>query len=380
MKPKEASKMNIGLLIYGSLHTISGGYLYDRLLVDFLRKKGHNVEIFSLPWRSYWAHLGDNASAALRQQLSQAAIDLLIQDELNHPSLAWLNQWLKPRVNYPIVSIVHHLRVSENHSPWLMPIYHAVEKQYLRTLDGLIYNSQTTAQSVAPMLSPLPSAQPPSLIVYPSASHIQAPASEEIEALQQTKQMQRPLRVLFVGNVIERKGLHTLLAGLAHLQPELWQLDIVGNCQVDVHYVAQVQAQIAKDKLDQQVRFHGKVSDEQLGQHFADAHLLAVPSYEGFGIVYLEAMGYGVPVLACTVGAAHEIVENGVNGFLVAPEAPAEIAGAISQLTGNPARWLAMSQAARQRFERHPTWEAGFAELEDWLQTMVNTRRMASKL
>ena len=200
--------------------------------------------------------------------------------------------------------------------------------------------------------------------------------TRQIEALQQAKQAQQPLRALFVGNVIERKGLHTLLAGLARLQPELWQLDIVGNCQVDVHYVAQVQAQIAKDKLDQQVRFHGKVSDEQLGQHFADAHLLAVPSYEGFGIVYLEAMGYGVPVLACTVGAAHEIVENGVNGFLVAPEAPAEIAGAISQLTGNPARWLAMSQAARRRFERHPTWETGFAELEAWLETMVPTRRI----
>jgi len=61
--------MNVGLLIYGRLDLISGGYLYDRLLVDHLRKRGARVEILSLPWRNYLRHLTDNFSGPCRGPL-----------------------------------------------------------------------------------------------------------------------------------------------------------------------------------------------------------------------------------------------------------------------------------------------------------------------
>jgi hypothetical protein len=69
--------MKLGLLIYGSLETLSGGYLYDRKLVEHLRTQGDTVEIISLPWRNYAAHLTDNFRFRLPPHL-----DLLIQDEL----------------------------------------------------------------------------------------------------------------------------------------------------------------------------------------------------------------------------------------------------------------------------------------------------------
>ena len=72
--------MKIGLLIYGSLDTVSGGYLYDRKLVEYLRAQGDTVEIISLPWRNYAAHLMDNFRFRL-----PPGLDLLIEDELNHP-------------------------------------------------------------------------------------------------------------------------------------------------------------------------------------------------------------------------------------------------------------------------------------------------------
>ncbi len=71
--------MKIGLVIYGSLDTLSGGYMYDRMLVDYLRAEGDTVEIISLPWRNYAAHLTDNLSfrlwtpAARRRSGQQAA-------------------------------------------------------------------------------------------------------------------------------------------------------------------------------------------------------------------------------------------------------------------------------------------------------------------
>jgi hypothetical protein len=105
--------MKIGLIIYGRLQTLSGGYLYDRQLVEHLEAAGDEVEIISLPWEGYGRSLLHNVWFALAEQLRLAEFDLLLQDELNHPSLFWLNRRLRGHISYPIVSIVHHLRSSE---------------------------------------------------------------------------------------------------------------------------------------------------------------------------------------------------------------------------------------------------------------------------
>jgi hypothetical protein len=124
--------MKIGFLIYGSLDTLSGGYMYDRKLVEYLRAQGDDVEIISLPWRNYAAHLTDNFTFKL-----PAKFDILIQDELNHPSLVAANR--KPHL-FPIVSLVHHLRCSELRPKWQNDFYRLVEKKYLQSVDGFIFN------------------------------------------------------------------------------------------------------------------------------------------------------------------------------------------------------------------------------------------------
>ncbi|HEY4693708.1 MAG TPA: hypothetical protein VIH16_09740, partial [Bellilinea sp.] len=126
--------MRIGLVIYGSLDTLSGGYLYDRKLVEYLRSQGDAVEIVSLPVTSYAGAIAQNASRTIRQNLTDLNVDVMLQDELNHPSLFWLNGWLRPRVNYPLIGIVHHLRSSENHPGYLRSFYRAVERRYLKSL------------------------------------------------------------------------------------------------------------------------------------------------------------------------------------------------------------------------------------------------------
>jgi hypothetical protein len=132
--------MRIGFIIYGTLDTLSGGYLYDRRLVDYLRSQGDTVEITSLPWRNYASHLIDNFRFKLPKNL-----DILIQDELNHPSLIFANRVKHP---YPIVSLVHHLRCSELRPTWQNAFYRLVEKRYLESVDGFIFNSETTKNAV----------------------------------------------------------------------------------------------------------------------------------------------------------------------------------------------------------------------------------------
>jgi glycosyltransferase involved in cell wall biosynthesis len=124
--------------------------------------------------------------------------------------------------------------------------------------------------------------------------------------------------------------------------------------------------------LGDQARFLGPLNRKELALHFAESQILAVPSsYEGFGIVYLEGMGFGLPALATTVGAAGEIITHGRDGFLVPPGDSAALAGCIQRLTEDRELLLAMSLAAYRRFLAHPSWEASMARAVDFLHTMV---------
>ncbi len=168
--------MKIGFIIYGALDTLSGGYLYDRQLVAHLRRAGCQVDIISLPWRNYLAHLSDNFNRRWAADIASARYDILLQDELNHPSLAWTNDTLKTLGTGPIISIVHHLRGQESHPKWILPLYRMIESRYLRTVDGFIFNSRTTRKMVETVVG---SARP-GHVAYPAADHIHPPTIDQV--------------------------------------------------------------------------------------------------------------------------------------------------------------------------------------------------------
>ena len=374
--------MRIGLVIYGSLDTLSGGYLYDRKLVEYLRACGDRVEIISLPWRSYPRHLMDNFNPAWTRRLAALDVDVLLQDELNHPSLAWANRLFK-NAPFPVVSVVHHLRTSEEHPAWLLPFYRWVERRYLASMDGFVFNSRTTqstveaillkqnADSIAQYVNPSQSAQSlrqaqdtaaasafySSVVAYPAADHLDVPSAEAVERLIDERRVRcGPVELLFVGNLIPRKGLHYLLAALARQPNREWRLQAVGRTDVDSRYTTRIQAQIERLGLGASVILHGRVSDAGLAEHLSRCHLLAVPSYEGFGIVYLEAMAYSLPVIASTAGAAHEIAQESVNGFLVEPADTDRLAQTLTRCLDDRSALAGMGRAARQVYDGHPTW------------------------
>jgi glycosyltransferase involved in cell wall biosynthesis len=136
---------------------------------------------------------------------------------------------------------------------------------------------------------------------------------------------------------------------------------------VDARYAKTIQAQIARLNLTN-VRLLGNLADEALARTLARSDVLAVPSeYEGFGIVYLEGMSFGLPAIASAAGAACEIISDGENGFLVAPNDVDTLAARLSELQRDRARLVRMSLAARARFLAHPTWDASMARVRAWL-------------
>jgi glycosyltransferase involved in cell wall biosynthesis len=362
--------MRVGLVIFGSLDTRTGGYLYDRRLLDHLRSRGDQTHVVSLPLRTYPRHLADNLSPSLARRLTGERFDVLLQDELNHPSLVVLNRWLRARAGYPLVTLVHLLRSSERRvSPWHR-VYAAVERRYLDTVDAAVFNCDTTRAAVEGLLGHAV----PGVVAYPGCDHMGVQISEaEVVARARAR---GPLRVLSVANVVPGKGLHVLVAALGRLSAQLWRLTVVGSLTMDRAYVKRLRGLIGRLGLVANVDLLGSVPHHRVAEHLAASHLLAVPSsYEALGIAYLEAMWFGLPVIATSAGGAHEVVEEGREGFFVAPGDVDALSGHFRLLVADRELLLKMGLAARRRAQRHPTWEQSFERVRDLLCSLVASQQ-----
>jgi glycosyltransferase involved in cell wall biosynthesis len=349
--------MRLGLIIYGSLDTLSGGYLYDRKLVDFLRAQGDTVEIISLPWRNYAAHLADNLSFRL-----PPGLDLVIQDELNHPSLTAANRRPHP---YPVISLVHHLRCSELRPAWQNALYRQVERRYLASVDGFIFNSKTTRSVVHALAGDAR----PHVVAYPPTDRFGSPLPSGLVRSRATDSA--PLRILFLGNVIPRKGLHTILEAVSS-RPSAFRLEVVGSLQADPGYAQKMQAFTTVHGLSSTVHFHGPLDNAPLVELLKSSHVLVVPSsYEGFGIVYLEGMAFGLPAIGTTAGAASEVISENETGYLISPEDAPALAARLSALAADRALLARLSLNALERYRQQPAWEETAGSIRRFLQSSI---------
>ena len=353
--------MRLGLLIYGDLDTRSGGYLYDRQLVQALEAAGDQVAVISLPPRNYPRHLLDNFSTDLLTRLISANCDVLLQDELNHPSLFLINRRLKRMVSTPLVAIVHHLR--SNETSRLRRFYRLIEGSYLKGLDGAIYNSPSTQQTVEALVTI------PGVVALPGCDHLDASITDD-EIVSRVRQP-GPLKVIFIGNLIPRKGLDTLLRALAHLPLQTWSLMVIGNPEIDMRYSRAMVRLCADLGIEGQVHFLGYRSSREVTALLEDGHLLAVPSQdEGFGIVYLEAMGYGLPPLASAAGGAKDLIRHGENGYLVQPGDVEGLVALLQKLHNDRDHLTHLSLAARCTYASHPSWSQSAALVRSFLKNL----------
>jgi len=361
--------MKIGLMIYASLDTVSGGYLYDRKLVEYLRKQGDQVEILSIPWRRYPQHILDNFSGWLPRSMQSWDVDVLLQDELIHPSTAWCNRrWRRSTTagHPPLIAIVHHLRSSEVRPAWQNRFYARVERRYLRSVDGFVPNSQNNRTEVETLLALDYATR--SVVALPAGDRFKVSITDE-EIVQRTR-LAVPLQLVFVGNLIPRKGLHTLLQALMRIQRVDYELWVIGDSSMSPAYFRRLKRMAQDASLRSRVHFLGGLGDPQVQARLSASHLLVIPSsYEGYGIAYLEGMGFGLPSIACQAGAAHEIITPGVDGLLVPPGDPIALAQAIEFLGSDQARLVEFSRAARRRYLAQPGWEQTCERVREFLHT-----------
>jgi phosphatidylinositol alpha-mannosyltransferase len=187
-----------------------------------------------------------------------------------------------------------------------------------------------------------------------TSQEIQAAGPESGEALDAAA----PLRILFVGQAVERKGLPVLLRAFEALRDHVpATLTLAGASAEEV-------AHMMLD--DRGVRALGKVSEQRKLAELARADVLCAPSLHGesFGMVLTEAFAAATPVLASDIPGYRDVVRDGLDGLLVPAGDPLALAEQLRALAADPAGRARMAAAARERAERF-AWPHVAAEVLD---------------
>ncbi|OYR60894.1 glycosyltransferase [Halorubrum sp. CGM5_25_10-8B] len=371
--------MRVTLVLAGDIESESGGFYYDRRLRDRLRDRGHAVEVVSLPRGSYRERLAPNLRARrLADRLSE--FDVVVEDGLAHPSVLCANR----RLDAPSVALVHMIAWRARAAEGVRSSgtgagervraelgrrgVAAIERRFLRGVDAAVYNAETTRRDAAGLGGPARS------VVAPPAGDRFEPVVSASEIRERARS--GPLEVTFLGNVVPRKGLDTLVEGVARLDRAAvdWRLTVVGDRTIAPEHVERVEGMTAEAGIGDRVRFAGRLDDATVAARLRESHVLAVPSqYEPFGMVYLEAMGFGCVPLATTAGGASEFVRDGDSGVLVPPGDPRAVSRALRDLDDRD-RLAEMGIAARRDYEARPGWPETLDRVVDFLAATGSER------
>ncbi len=167
---------------------------------------------------------------------------------------------------------------------------------------------------------------------------------------------------LYVGKLAEAKGLLTLLEFMRERRDagEPGRLQLVGEWESPT-FEARVREQLVRDGLADAVRVHGLLVDDAKWAQFRSAHVLLHPTqWDGQPVTILEALAFGLPVVATKVGAIPDTIRSGVDGYLMADGSAAELAVGVRAITESAETYAGYSARAREAFRERYT-SASFA-------------------
>jgi len=179
------------------------------------------------------------------------------------------------------------------------------------------------------------------------------------------------VRILYVSRLEARKGTLTLLKAIPAVLRQMpnVRFDFVGDDRPHAPGGVRFAEFFAREfpECVPKVCFLGHVSNAELASHYCRCDVFAVPSnYESFGLVYVEAMAYGKPVIGGNAGGVPEVIEHGVTGYLVAPGDHNELAQRIVELCKDRALRERMGLAARHQAHTRFSREQMAARTEEF--------------
>jgi glycosyltransferase involved in cell wall biosynthesis len=333
----------------GDLQTRTGGYGYDRRVIGALGDLGWDVKLVPLgegfPARPDLAH-ADSVLAAVPDD------SILMVDGLAFGVLDRVAETLGQRVR--LFALVHHpLALETGLSEQAKAELTTRERAALARTRGVVVTSAATARELvanfgvasADIVTALPGTDP-----VPRAT-----GSSDVPC------------ILSVGSLTRRKGHDVLIAALATLRDLSWTCRIVGSRDLDADVADALEQLIQTLQLHDRVTLVGEVEDVQA--EFAGADIFALASrYEGYGMVFAEALAHGLPIVGCAAGAVPEVVPAAA-GILVAPDSPEEFAAELRRLLDEPQTRKAMADGAADAGAALPSWRDTAATIAHFLES-----------
>jgi glycosyltransferase involved in cell wall biosynthesis len=331
----------------GDLATPTGGYAYDRRIIAELRQIGWSVDVLDIG--SDFPQPSVRTMAAARERLTAVREGIpIVIDGLAFGVLPKLAAEL--HVHHPLIALVHHpLALESGISAAEASSFRAQERAALAFADNVVVTSASTGRLLAVNYG----VEPDDITVAVPGNDRKAPTPGRDGDT---------ISLLAVGSLVRRKGYDVLVAALADLTDLPWRLTIAGDRTRDPATASALDADIREHGLDDRIDVLGAVADERRDQLYEAADLFVLPSrFEGYGMVFTEAIAYGLPVIGTTAGAIPETVPDGA-GILVPPDDAEALARALRRLMANGNERARLAATARAAAARLPTWRQSAEE------------------
>lgn len=330
--------MKAVLAVPGDINTVTGGYIYDRRVLEGLRALGYDMTLTALP-----ASLPDPTAADMTTAFARLEavaergpliIDGLAFGALDPPRVATLRA--------PIIALIHHPLAREHGlSAARQKHLFATEKANLSCAQQVIVPSPHTADILTTDYA-VPAGR--ITIARPGTDR---PTGRPMPA--------DPPLILSVGIQLPRKGHDVLIDALAQIKDLSWQARIVG-APLDAQYAARLAASAAAHSLSDRVILAGQISGAALAGLYHAAHVFALATrFEGYGIVFDEALAHGLPIVSCATGAVPDTVPQGA-GLLVPPDAADAFAAALRRVLTDGSLHQGLARNARTAGASLPGW------------------------
>lgn len=345
----------VHLVVPGDPGTKTGGYIYDRRIAAELEQLGWQVATTGLDGR--FPDADRQAIDALHGCLFRFPdSSLVVMDGLALSAVPEIVRAHSPRLD--IVGLVHHPLGDESGlDEKRRRLYYAREIAALSATIGVIVTSPFTGRRLA------------ELGADACAIRVAEPGTDPSPPARGSKGAGR--RLLCVATVTPRKRHDILIEALEGIAGMDWTLDCVGHFVPGDDWAKRVFGQLGKSSIGDRVNFTGVRTGDELASCFDAADLFVLASeYEGFGMVFTEALARGLPVVGTTGGAIPDTVAGGA-GVLVSPGDADALGGAVAGLLGDDRKFGALKAGALAARESLWDWPSAGRLFESHLREFL---------
>lgn len=346
----------------------TGGEKYNFHLINAAKSLGLDIRGVTLADMPFYKILGWGPLWRLRHIWT--CIYLSLQAYRYRSDQLFFDVWLAPYL-FPWALfantqccwlIVHHLRGHLQGAGWQQKWVSWCERLIIKRSSRILTVSQSSKQQIQEWINESASVS----VIFPGFQRI------DMNIIKRCNQDKEPFRILYVGAIVRDKGVIDLLHALA-LLPDLpaWEIHLVGKSDAEPDTLSEIHR--LRNQLGEKMNrvvIHGWLDTQALQKLYATSDIFVLPSFwEGYGIVFLEAMAWGLPIVSYNTGAIPEVVIDGKSGILVPLKDIQGLSSAIMRLMNDDDLRKRLGEEGKKTASQHNDWQEMEIQCRDWFSS-----------